>query len=74
MNDHKKKRGGSVLRALSMSSQVGILMAACVIIGVFLGKWIDGFLGTSPIFLLIFSLLGIGSAIYSIFNLSKRKL
>jgi len=72
MPDNKKKRRGSVLRALSISSQIGVTMTACVFIGVFLGKYLDKLLGTSPWLLLIFSLLGVASALWSVFRLAKR--
>lgn len=71
MPDKEKKQG--VLRALSFSSQIGITMAACVFIGVFLGKLIDDFLGTSPWFILIFSLLGVAAAFRAIFHMAKKK-
>ncbi|NLL80943.1 MAG: AtpZ/AtpI family protein [Tissierellia bacterium] len=46
-------------------------MASSVFVGVMLGKYLDGFLGTSPWLLLIFSLLGVGAAIRVLFNISK---
>ena len=70
MPDKKKKRG--VLRALSFSSQIGITMAACVFIGVFGGRFLDGWLGTSPWLLLVFSLLGVAAAFRAIFQLAKK--
>jgi len=71
-NDKKKQRGG-VLRALSFASQIGVTMAACVIIGVFLGRYLDNLLHTSPWLLLLFSLLGMAAAFRSIFSLAKKK-
>ena len=69
----KNKKRPGVIHALSMSSQVGFVMAACVIIGVFSGKYLDGLFGTSPLFILIMSLLGMAAAIMSIFKLAKKK-
>ncbi|HHU82611.1 MAG TPA: hypothetical protein GXZ26_06375 [Firmicutes bacterium] len=46
-------------------------MAASVFIGVLLGKFLDGFFGTSPWLLLVFSLLGVGAALRVLFSLAK---
>jgi ATP synthase protein I len=71
----RKNKGphNQLLHALSFFSQVGITMAACVLIGVFLGKFLDGLLGTAPWLLLIFSLLGAAASFKALFDLAKRK-
>jgi ATP synthase protein I len=48
-------------------------MAASVLVGVLLGKYLDGLFGASPWFLLVFSLLGAGAAIKALFNIPKDK-
>jgi len=48
-------------------------MAASVLVGVLLGKYLDGLLDTTPWLLLIFSLLGVGAAIKSLFNIPEDK-
>ena len=48
-------------------------MAACVLIGVGLGKLLDNLLGTTPWFLLAFSLLGAGASIKALFDLAEKK-
>lgn len=68
----KKSSRGELLRALSFFSQIGVTIVACVMVGVFLGKLLDGLLGTSPWLLLIFSLLGAGAALRAIFNLAGK--
>jgi len=73
MPKDKKKQRNTVLRALSLSSQTGIVIVACVVIGVFLGKFLDELLGSSPWLLLIFSFLGMAAAFKSIFNISRKK-
>lgn len=67
-NNSKKKKNSETLRALTTFSQIGVTMAASVLIGVLLGKYLDGLLGTSPWLLLFFSILGAGAAIKSLFN------
>lgn len=60
-----------LLRALSFFSQIGITMAACVFIGVFVGRYLDSLLGTSPWLLLLFSFLGAAAAFKALFELGK---
>ncbi|NLJ57354.1 MAG: AtpZ/AtpI family protein [Tissierellia bacterium] len=48
-------------------------MAASILVGVLLGKYLDGLLGTRPWLLLIFSLLGVGASIKVLFNISNDK-
>ena len=73
MADMSKKQRYGILRALSVSSQLGITMVACIAIGVFLGRFLDNLLGTAPWLLLLFSLLGVVAALRTIINLSKKK-
>jgi ATP synthase protein I len=70
--DDKRQRR-LFLQGLSFLSQIGITMAACVLVGVFLGRYLDRLLNTSPWFLLLFSFLGAGAAFKSVFDLGSRK-
>lgn len=72
-NKQKQPENRGTLKAIVNFSQIGVTMAASVLIGVFLGKFIDGLCGTSPVFLLIFSLLGVGAAFKAVFNSTKDK-
>ena len=58
-----------LLRAISFLSQIGITMAACVLVGVLLGRFLDNFFGTSPWLLIIFSFLGMAAAFKALFDL-----
>lgn len=66
-----QKQTGNLLRALSFLSQIGITMAACVFIGVWIGRFLDKLLGTMPWLLLLFALLGAGAALKVLFDLGK---
>lgn len=68
-----KQKNKVFLQGLSFLSQIGITMAACVLVGVFLGKFLDGLLDTSPWLLLLCSLLGVGAAFRALFQLGGRK-
>ena len=61
------------LKALSLLSQIGLSMAACILVGVFLGRFLDSFFNTSPWLLLIFSLLGVGAAFKTLFNMIPKE-
>jgi len=73
MFHNDKEQRDKVFHALSFLSQAGITMAACVLIGVFLGRTLDRLLGTAPGLLLVFSLLGVGAAFKTLFNMAKKK-
>lgn len=72
MPQNKKKQRTKILRALSFFSQIAFTIVACVGIGVFLGRFLDNVLHTSPWLLLIFSLLGMIEAFRATFSLSKK--
>jgi len=60
------------VKALAFLSQIGITIAACIVVGVFLGIFLDRFFGTSPVLTIICSLLGLVAAFKSIFDLAKK--
>ena len=72
-NEKKPSPNRQTAKALANFSQVGVTMAASVLIGVFLGKFLDGIFGTSPWLLLLFSFFGVGAAIKSLFNWSDEE-
>jgi len=72
MSNGKRKQNDNLLHALSFMSQVGITMASCVIIGVFLGKFLDNLCGTTPWLLLVFSLLGVAASFKALFDLANK--
>lgn len=67
-NRGKQPKNNEMFRALAYFSQIGVTMAASVFVGVLLGKFLDGVLGTSPWLLLFFSFLGVGAAIKALFT------
>lgn len=56
---------------------LGTQLAATVILMFFLGKWLDSFLETTPLYIIIFSLLGSFAAIYNfiktVLQLNKKR-
>ena len=68
----KKRPRAAAMRALSLCSELGISVAACVFLGVFLGKGLDRLLGASPWLLLACSLLGAAAALRTLVVLAKK--
>ncbi len=71
--EKKTPKNYETMRALAYFSQIGITLAATIITSVLLGKFLDSLFGTTPWLLLLFSLLGLGSAIKSMFYMPKVK-
>ena len=73
----KKSTGAQIAQALSLLSQLSIMMLVSIFGCFFLGKFIDTKLNTRPIFMLIFLILGIGGAFMSVYKtvigFTKRK-
>jgi F0F1-type ATP synthase assembly protein I len=55
--------------ALGIVTQFGVTCAVAVWLGFILGNWLDGLLGTSVIFSLLFALGGMISAVTSTYQL-----
>ncbi|MDR0326528.1 MAG: AtpZ/AtpI family protein [Oscillospiraceae bacterium] len=72
MSSNPKDGRGDIAKAFTFFTQIGINITVCIGVGVFAGRWLDGFFGTSPWFLLLFSFLGAGAAFKSIIDLGKR--
>jgi ATP synthase protein I len=62
---------GVNFRLLSLIGQVGVVMVVFMLLGLVVGQWIDGRLGTSPTFTLALILLGVGAGGWSIARMVK---
>ena len=73
----KKSTGAQIAQALSLFSQLSIMMLTSILGCFFIGRFIDIQLNTEPIFMLIFLVLGIGGAFMSVYKTvigyTKRK-
>ncbi|MGW8311726.1 MAG: AtpZ/AtpI family protein [Desulfuromonadales bacterium] len=63
-----------LLKSLSFLSSVGIAMVASSFIGLFIGYYLDKWLGTTPWMTLIWLGFGIASGFRNIFILTQRAL
>ena len=68
----KKDSKTKMLQNLALVSQIGISMTVPVLISIFIGKFLDDKLGTSFIFLLIFTVIGIGAAFLNLYKITTR--
>ena len=57
------------MKWMTLMSQVGITMVANIVVGLFIGKYLDQWLHTSPLFLLLFIFIGFFSGIKSVYLL-----
>lgn len=53
-------------------SEIGISLLITTLIGVLVGRWVDGQLGSLPIFLIVGFLIGAGSGTVMIYRLVSR--
>ncbi|MBU5436731.1 AtpZ/AtpI family protein [Tissierella sp. MSJ-40] len=74
----KKKDYKDVLKNLGLISQIGISVITPILLGVFIGQFIDKKVGTQGIFIIVFIILGAGAGFLNLFKLggwqkNKRK-
>lgn len=70
MDNHDR---GKVASAYALLTQIAIQVLVIMVMTFFIGKWIDEKLGTSPLFLFIFILLGMGSSFKSIYDIGMNQ-
>lgn len=68
----RKKHTSDLVKGMSMISQIGVMILACVVIGLFAGRFLDNWLGTSPWLTLLFTFLGAGAAFKYMYELAKK--
>jgi ATP synthase protein I len=59
------KRGAQYLATAMSFTGMGLNIAIAVLLGVLAGRWLDGRLGTHPLFVLIGLLLGLALGLFS---------
>ena len=60
------------MRPMLAASSIGIVFVASIVIGVLIGVWIDGKLGTKPWFTLFFLGIGIAAGIKNAYYFVKK--
>lgn len=69
MNNNNKIK---IFQNLALVSQIGIMMIVPIVIGLFIGKFLDEKLGTGYIFLFIFLVIGVGAAFLNLYKIGMR--
>jgi F0F1-type ATP synthase assembly protein I len=64
----------TIVQALAIASQFGIALVVAVVLGFFVGQWLDGRLNTGIVFTLIGVLLGLAGTAVSFVNLYRSTL
>ena len=72
MSKYNKNDSREFMRAFSVIGTIGITIVGCLGIAIAIGWFLDRWLGSSPWFLLVFTLIGIGAAFKSIFDFAKK--
>ncbi len=72
MTDEKPRRPD--LRRLAELSSIGLILPSSIAVGLFLGYFLDRWLGTAPWFLLSLTVLGIVSGLLSLFRALRKEL
>jgi ATP synthase protein I len=50
---------------------IGFYIAACILIGVFAGLWLDNKFNTNPLFILVGLVLGLGVAVFGVYRMIR---
>lgn len=60
-----------IMKAFSLFMQLGITMVICMLLGLYVGRFLDGRFGSTPWLTIVFLLMGAGAAIKVLYDLSK---
>lgn len=69
----KNKNNKDTFKNLTLISQIGLSVITPILLGVFLGQFIDKKIGTNGVFSILFIILGAGGGFMNIFKLAKGK-
>ena len=68
----KIKKVRSVVTYLSLVTQIGLTMVACILIGFFGGMYLDRWLNTGFLFLILLTFIGVASGFRAVYLLIMR--
>ncbi len=67
---HTTQRGRS--SAIGLAYRLSIELVVGIVVGGYLGWWLDGYLGTGPLFLLIMLVLGMAAGVINMLRTSRE--
>lgn len=62
----------SAFAAAALLTQLGLVIAMPIVLMVFFGSWVDGYLNTGGLILVPFAILGLVAGMVSAYRLIKR--
>jgi F0F1-type ATP synthase assembly protein I len=62
------------IRRLAELSSIALVLPSSIAVGLFMGYFLDRWLGTAPWLLLVFTVLGIVSGLLSLFRALKKEM
>lgn len=68
------KPRGPDFRRLAELTSIGLMLPSSIAVGLFMGYFLDRWLGTAPWLLLIFTVLGVVSGLLSLFRALRKEL
>lgn len=74
MNDNRENNHKDTLQNLALISQIGFSVITPILLGVFIGRFLDKKLSTKGIFSIIFIIFGAITGFIYLIRLSTRKL
>ncbi|MEW5982144.1 MAG: AtpZ/AtpI family protein [Acidobacteriota bacterium] len=66
------KSAGEALRSIGALSTVGLAFVLAIVIGAWFGSVLDGWLGTKPVFFIVFFFLGLAAGMLNVFRTVAR--
>ncbi|MGP4072317.1 AtpZ/AtpI family protein [Piscibacillus sp. B03] len=57
---------------MAITASILSYLSGSTIVGILIGRWLDGYFDTSPIFLIIGLLLGLATGVYGMILLVKK--
>lgn len=70
MNNKKNKNS---LANLALITQIGLSVITPILLGVYIGQFVDKKVGTNGVFSIIFILLGVGGGFMNLFKLASPR-
>lgn len=62
----------STFRALGLTGGIGAVMAACIMIGYFIGRYLDAKFGTAPWLLIVSLLMSMTAGFLEVYKIVKK--
>ncbi len=71
-NNNEDKHNKQIKQTIARMSGFAVSMVFAIIVGFLLGRFLDSKLGTTPVFLILGTILGIITVFKSIYDISKK--